>query len=161
MGVSMFRSNAKSGVGALADKKQAKLQSYKLTDKERFDLEERVETSEQDCASVQANAAVLEAQLKKKIKTEQSLASQVPMLASQLALLTSLFSEAANAYQSKCKKLQTENKKLQTNIDEFEGKLGMVATALDAMAAEQKRIVKTKCSVASTHGMLHAIYKWV
>ena len=127
---------------ALADKKEAELKSYKLTNKERFDLEERVEVSERDCASAQANAAVLEAQLKKKIETEQSLASQVSMLASQLASSASASSESAGAYQKKCEALSTENKKLQAHIEELEGKLGTVATALDAMAAEQERIVE-------------------
>lgn len=127
---------------ALADKKEAELKSYKLTNKERFDLEERVEVSERDCAAAQANAAVLEAQLKKKIETEQSLASQVSMLASQLASSASSSSEAAGAYQQKCERLEAENRKLQAHIDELEGKLGTVATALDAMANEQERIVE-------------------
>jgi len=127
---------------ALADKKDAELKSYKLTNRERFDLEERVEIAERDCASSQANAAVLEAQLKKKIETEESLASQVSMLASQLASSASSSSEATGAYQRKCEALETENKKLQSHIEELEGKLGTVATALDAMAAEQERIVE-------------------
>ncbi len=42
----MFQSNAKSSVDALVNKKQAKLQSYKLTDEEQFDLNKRVKTSE-------------------------------------------------------------------------------------------------------------------
>lgn len=143
---------------ALADKKEAELKSYKLTNKERFDLEERVETSERECAAAQANAAVLEAQLKKKIETEQSLASQVSMLASQLASSASSSSEAASAYQRKCESLSAENKKLQAHIEELEGKLGTVATALDAMAAEQERIVeaatkheKTMAACAKAH----------
>lgn len=143
---------------ALADKKEAELKNYKLTNKERFDLEERVETSERECAAAQANAAVLEAQLKKKIETEQSLASQVSMLASQLASSASSSSEAASAYQRKCESLTAENKKLQAHIEELEGKLGTVATALDAMAAEQERIVeaatkheKTMAACAKAH----------
>jgi len=143
---------------ALADKKEAELKSYKLTNKERFDLEERVETSERECAAAQANAAVLEAQLKKKIETEQSLASQVSMLASQLASSASASSESASAYQRKCESLTADNKKLQAHIEELEGKLGTVATALDAMAAEQERIVeaatkheKTMASCAKAH----------
>lgn len=127
---------------AIEDKKSAELRSYKLTNKERFDLEERVEVSERECAAAQANAAVLEAQLRKKIETEQSLASQVSMLASQLASSAGTSSEAATAYQRKCEALTTENKKLQSYVSELEGKLGTVATALDAMAAEQERIVE-------------------
>ncbi|KAL7537007.1 hypothetical protein ACHAXR_007548 [Thalassiosira sp. AJA248-18] len=135
---------------ALEDKKSAELKSYKLTNKERFDLEERVETSERDCAAAQANAAVLEAQLKKKIETEQSLASQVSMLASQLASSASSSSEATTAYQRKCELLSVENKKLQAHIEDLEGKLGTVATALDAMAAEQERIVEAATKHEST-----------
>jgi len=143
---------------ALADKKDAELKSYKLTNRERYDLEERVEVSERECAAAQANAAVLEAQLKKKIETEQSLASQVSMLASQLASSASSSSEAAGAYQTKCESLTVENKKLSAHIQELEGKLGTVATALDAMAAEQERIVeaatnheKTMAACAKSH----------
>ncbi|KAL9188056.1 hypothetical protein ACHAXT_006434 [Thalassiosira profunda] len=135
---------------ALADKKEAELKSYKLTNKERFDLEERVETSERECAAAQANAAVLEAQLKKKIETEQSLASQVSMLASQLASSASSSSEAASAHQKKCEHLAAENKRLQAHVEELEGKLGTVATALDAMAAEQERIVEAATKHEST-----------
>merc|ERR1719253_1745220 len=143
---------------ALADKKDAELKSYKLTNRERYDLEERVEVSERECAAAQANAAVLEAQLKKKIETEQSLASQVSMLASQLTSSASSSSEAAGAYQTKCESLTVENKKLSAHIQELEGKLGTVATALDAMAAEQERIVeaatnheKTMAACAKSH----------
>jgi hypothetical protein len=127
---------------ALADKKAAELKSYKLTNKERFDLEERVEVSERECAAAQANAAILEAQLRKKVETEQSLASQVSMLASQLASSATASSEAAGSFQRKCESLMTENKKLQSHVNELEKKLGTVAVALDAMAAEQERIVE-------------------
>lgn len=143
---------------ALADKKEAELNSYKLTNKERFDLEEKVELCEKECAAAQANAAILEAQLKKKIETEQSLASQVSMLASQLASSASSASEASSAYQSRCEKLTQENKKLAGHIVELEGKLETVAVALDAMATEQERIVeaatkheKTMMSCAKAH----------
>lgn len=126
----------------IEDKKSAELRTYKLTNKERYDLEERVEVSERECAAAQANAAVLEAQLRKKIETEQSLASQVSMLASQLASSASTSSESATAYQRQCEAITAENKKLQSQIERLEGKLGTVATALDAMAAEQERIVE-------------------
>jgi len=126
----------------IEDKKSAELRTYKLTNKERYDLEERVEVSERECAAAQANAAVLEAQLRKKIETEQSLASQVSMLASQLASSASTSSESVTAYQRQCEALTAENKKLQSQIERLEGKLGTVATALDAMAAEQERIVE-------------------
>lgn len=126
----------------IEDKKSAELRTYKLTNKERYDLEERVEVSERECAAAQANTAVLEAQLRKKIETEQSLASQVSMLASQLASSASTSSESATAYQRQCEAITAENKKLQSQIERLEGKLGTVATALDAMAAEQERIVE-------------------
>jgi hypothetical protein len=143
---------------ALTDKKAAELKSYKLTNKERFYLEERVETSERECAAAQANAAILEAQLRKKIETEQSLASQVSVLASQLASSACSSSESVVAYQRQAESLLTENKRLQTIVNELERKLGTVATALDAMAAEQERIVeaasnheKTMAACAQVH----------
>ena len=127
---------------ALADKKAAELRSYKLTNKERYELEERVEISEKECAEAKAHADALEEQLKTTIETEQSLASQVSLLASQLASSAGNSSEAATAFQRKCEILTAENKKLQSHIDDLEGKLSTVATALDAMAAEQERIVE-------------------
>lgn len=126
---------------ALADKKAAELKSYKLTNKERYELEERVEISERECAEAKAHAEFLEAQLKTTTETEQSLASQVSLLASQLATSASSSSEAASVFQRKCEVLAAENKNLQSHIEELEGKLTIVATALDAMATEQEHIV--------------------
>ncbi len=127
---------------ALADKKAAELKSYKLTNKERYELEERVEVSERECAEAKAHADALEEQLKTTIETEQSLASQVSLLASQLASSAGSSSEAATAFKRKCEILTAENKKLQSHIANLEGKLSTVATALDAMATEQERIVE-------------------
>merc|ERR1719464_1961121 len=80
------------------------------------------------------------------------------MLASQLASSASSASEASSAYQARCETLTNENKKLAGNIAELEGKLETVAVALDAMAAEQERIVeaatkheKTMMSCAKAH----------
>ena len=137
---------------SLADKKDAELKSYKLTNKERFDLEERVETSEKERAAAVANTAVLEAQLKKKIEIEQSLASQVSMLASQLASSASSSSEATTAYQRTNEALTAQNQALQAKVDELERKLGTVATALDAMAVEQERIVEAATKHEKTMG---------
>ena len=58
-----------------------------------------------ESTAFQTNAAFLEAQLKKKIETEQSLALQVSMLASQLASSASSSGEAASSYQRKCDSL--------------------------------------------------------
>jgi hypothetical protein len=135
---------------ALKDKKAAELMTYKLTNKERFDLEERVETSERECAAAQATATLLETQLRKKIEIEQSLASQVSMLASQLASSASTSSEASTAHQRACESLTAENKKLHSYISELETKLATVATALDAMAAEQEGIVLAAASHSKT-----------
>jgi hypothetical protein len=135
---------------ALKDKKAAELMTYKLTNKERFDLEERVETSERECAAAQANATLLETQLRKKIEIEQSLASQVSMLASQLASSASTSSEASVSHQRACESLTAENKKLHSYISELETKLATVATALDAMAAEQEGIVLAAANHSKT-----------
>ena len=59
---------------ALADKKESELRSYKLTHKERFDLEGKVKSSKQESTASHTNANILEAQLKKKTETDQSLA---------------------------------------------------------------------------------------
>mmetsp|Transcript_25363 Transcript_25363/g.53060 ORF Transcript_25363/g.53060 Transcript_25363/m.53060 type:complete len:955 (-) Transcript_25363:200-3064(-) len=127
---------------ALDEKHEIQQKVYKLTNKERHDLEDRVAKAEREAAAHQANAAVLEAQLKKKIETEHALASQVSMLAAQLATSASNTSEATASYAKKCDALTEENKSLKTHIAGLEKKLSTVATALDAMAAEQERIVE-------------------
>ena len=54
------------------------------------------------------------------------------------------------AYQKRCETLAAENKKLQAHVEELEGKLGTVATALDAMAAEQEHVVDAATKHEST-----------
>ena len=127
---------------ALADKKKAELKSYKLTNKERFDLEERYETSERDYAAAQANAGALEAQLKTEIETAQSLASQVSMLASQLASSASSSSEATHLrIPEVMRDPRSREQEAPSPRRGAREQARDVATALDAMAAEQERIV--------------------
>jgi hypothetical protein len=126
---------------ALDDKRETAKKVYALTNKERISYEDRMEKCERDAAAHQANAAVLEAQLKQKIETEHALASQVSMLAAQLASSASNTSEATTTYQRKCEALTAENKLLKDHVAKLEKKLDTVATALDAMATEQERIV--------------------
>ncbi|KAK1737567.1 hypothetical protein QTG54_011853 [Skeletonema marinoi] len=119
-----------------------KVKEYKVTNKDRFEFEEKIEKAEKDAASAQANVTALEATLQKKIESEKSLASQVSMLASQLASSANSTTEATSHYQVKCEELEGQNSKLRSQIAVLNGKLTTVASALDAMSAEQERIIE-------------------
>ena len=105
-----------------------------------------------ESTAFQTNAAVIEAQLKKKIETERFFASQVSMLASQLTSSASLLSEAGSSYERKCESLQNKNTRLGSHIEELEGKLGTITVALDSMADDQKDIVEVVTKHKNTRG---------
>ncbi|KAL7519381.1 hypothetical protein ACHAWX_004143 [Stephanocyclus meneghinianus] len=126
---------------ALEDKREAAKKVYAMTNKERLSYEERMEKCEREANAHRSNAQMLEEQLKKKIETEHALASQVSMLAAQLAASASNTTEATASYQRKCEALEEENQILKDHVAKLEKKLSTVASALDAMATEQERIV--------------------
>jgi hypothetical protein len=140
--VSKSEIEAAEAAAALEASKAEKVKEYKVTNKDRFEMEEKIEKAEKEAASAKANANALEATLKKKIESEKSLASQVSMLASQLAASASSTTEATSHYQVKCDELEAQNEKLKAQLAVLNGKLTTVASALDAMSAEQERIIE-------------------
>eukprot|EP00956_Cyclotella_meneghiniana_P010807 scaffold15119_cov63-Cyclotella_meneghiniana.AAC.6 len=143
---------------ALESKLGEERKVYALTNKERIQYDERIEKCERDVASFRSEAQMLEEQLKKKIEIEHSLASQVSMLAAQLASSATDSTEATESYQRKCEGLEKENADLKSQIAKLENKLSTVASALDAMATEQERIVnaatrheQTMANAAASH----------
>jgi len=134
--------DAAETTAALEATKIEKVKEYKVTNKDRFEFEEKIEKAEKGAASAQANVTALEATLQKKIESEKSLASQVSMLASQLASSANSTTEATSHYQVKCEELEGQNSKLRSQIAVLNGKLTTVASALDAMSAEQERIIE-------------------
>ncbi len=134
--------DAAEATAALEEIKIEKVKEYKVTNKDRFEFEEKIEKAEKDAASAKANATALEATLEKKIESEKSLANQVSQLAAQLASSANTTTEATSHYQEKCEELEAQNNKLKAQIAILNGKLRTVASALDAMSTEQERIVE-------------------
>lgn len=111
------------------------------SEEDRRKTVETLKSLELECANSRANAAVLEAQLKKKIETEHTLASQVSDLASKLAESAAATSTATAQYAKKVESLERDKAELKAAVETLTAKLTGVASALDAMAAEQERIV--------------------
>ena len=102
---------------------------------------EAYEKLEFDCAVSQANAAVLEAQLKKKIEIEHSLASQVSLLAARLAESASESASFRSTQTRNIRKLEVERDSLYGAVEDLTKRLQNVAKALDTMSEEQEVIV--------------------
>ena len=117
-------------------------------DKDR--LERSLKRSEMERATFKANATVLEAQLKKKIETEHSLATQVADLAGKLAESAQHANVNSDASSKKVEKLEEDRARLRLSVENLTEQLQNVALALDAMAAEQERIVATACKHEQT-----------
>jgi hypothetical protein len=117
--------------------------------KEKFNkkTEEAIEKMELQTAIATANAAVLEAQLKKKIETEHTLASQVSLLAARLAESAHESSNVGTISAKRIDALEAERTLLRATIEDLSKRLQSVAKALDNMSIEQEKIVKA----AATH----------
>jgi len=115
--------------------KQEEILNVKISKKDR------VKQLETENAEAVARVAVIEAQLKKKIHTEQHLASQVRDLANQLADRAEATGNATKTYTDRIDKLEDEKKGLQNSLTELNIKLKSVLDLLDKMSAEQLAIV--------------------
>ncbi len=116
-----------------------KLTSIRENRKTRNDAQ--LKKLEADRAAAVANAAILEAQLKKKVEQEHSLASQVSDLAAQLALSAAANSKANNTYATRAETLEMEKLALEGQVQQLTKKLQQVVKALNCMSQEQERIV--------------------
>ena len=103
---------------------------------------EEIQRLEMEWATARASAAVLEAQLKKKIETEHSLACQVSSLASKLAEAAYESSTANAAYTAKIENLMNERAALRHTVSELTKKLTFVANELVKVAREQDEIIQ-------------------
>jgi len=107
----------------------------------KLKAEKQVKILEIERATAVANSAVLETQLKKKMETEHTLASQVSELASKLAESASSNSEATNGYIKRVDSLQLEKMASEKQVTLLTQKLQHVIRALNCMSQEQERIV--------------------
>jgi hypothetical protein len=121
------------------EKLTKKLETSKAERKSK--AEKQVKILEIQRATALANSAVLEAQLKKKMETEHTLASQVSDLASKLADASSSNSQSTAGYVKKVDTLEMEKVALQKQVSLMTQKLQHVIKALNCMSQEQERIV--------------------
>lgn len=119
------------------------------------ELRDSLATLQKEWASAKASEAILEAQLKKRIKSEKALAAEVSFLASRLAESAHDSGESVGNYSYRVRTLEQERDDLRTTVKALTDKLGDVAAALDEMMNEQQRIV----DAASLHdeSMMEAI----
>lgn len=134
---------------ALKESQTKLTESVKLFEKreEEFaqvesDLQQQVKTTQIDWANAQANCAILDAQLKKKMETEHSLASQVSALAGKLAENASDSRDNNGKFTSKIKELEAERLILRSTVQDLTKRLKLVARVLEDMTVEQAKIVE-------------------
>lgn len=125
--------------------------------------EDSIQKLEIEWASAKANGAILESQLKRKIETEHSLASQVSALAQQLAESASEASKVNGNYVGRIHTLETERNALRSTVVSLTKKLSHVVTVLESMTDEQDKLVQNATlheevmvKAASTHAKIVA-----
>mmetsp|Transcript_22665 Transcript_22665/g.34247 ORF Transcript_22665/g.34247 Transcript_22665/m.34247 type:complete len:630 (-) Transcript_22665:90-1979(-) len=104
---------------------------------------EEIQRLEAEWAQAKANGAVLEAQLKKKVETEHSLASQVSTLAAKLAESAAEASTKNNQYSERMDSLLSERKDLRNTIVELTKKLRVVSNEVEKVLRGQNEIIKS------------------
>lgn len=113
---------------------------------EREKLEEKVKLLEIENATVLANSAVLETQLKRKIQNEHSLATQVSDLASKLSESALMCSELTNSHQKRIEVFQREKMELKTSYAILTRKLQDAFKTMNEMTKENNRMVELSAS---------------
>jgi hypothetical protein len=110
-------------------------------------LTQQCKSTELDWASAQANCAILDAQLKRKMETEHALATQVSALASKLAESGFESRDASKNFNTRVRILEDERKMLRESVQDLAKRLSMVARVLEDMTKQQQSIVEE----AKTH----------
>ncbi|KAL3925962.1 MAG: hypothetical protein SGILL_000063 [Bacillariaceae sp.] len=116
----------------------SKGQKWEHTEKE---LKEKLSALEVEAANEKANAAILEAQLKKRMQNEQDLASQVGGLANRLAEAALEQSDSTKKYDAQIAELQIERTSLIETVDDLTLRLKDAAKAMESMRAQQMKII--------------------
>jgi hypothetical protein len=101
----------------------------------------QIKSLERDWANAQANCAILEAQLKKKMNTEHALATQVSALASKLAESTAEARDNTNVSSKRIRTVEAERKLLRESVQDLTKRLSLVAKVLDQMTNQQRHII--------------------
>ena len=111
-------------------------------DTEHKELQSSLISLQKEWASAKASEAILEAQLKKRIKSEKGLAGEVSFLASRLAESAHESGESVGNYSHRVRTLEKERDELRYTVKALSIKLGNVAIALNDMMTEQENIVE-------------------
>jgi hypothetical protein len=111
---------------------------YTNTEKE---LREKLNKTEIEWANSKANAAILEAQLKKRMENEHTLASQVSNLANRLAEAASESSGEMKKYDILVAELREERRSLRETVEDLTERLKDAAHAMEKMHGQQLKIV--------------------
>lgn len=106
------------------------------------ELEEHAKHLEKEWATAKASEAILEAQLKKRIKSEQSLANEVSFLASRLAESAADSSYSVGTYGARVRTVEKERDELRWTVRALSLKLESVHNHLDEMMIGQETILK-------------------
>ena len=105
-------------------------------------LTQQCKSTELDWANAQANCAILDAQLKRKMETEHALATQVSALASKLAESAAESRDISKNSSSRIHILEDERKVLRESVQDLAKRLSTVARALEIMTKQQQSIVQ-------------------
>jgi hypothetical protein len=110
--------------------------------KTEAELSQQVKSIQIDWANAQANCAILDAQLKKKMETEHALATQVSSLAGRLAESSTDSRVSSNNFNRRVKELEGERLMLRESVQYLTKRLSLVAQVLQNMTTEQNKIVE-------------------
>ncbi|KAG7366371.1 ankyrin repeat domain protein [Nitzschia inconspicua] len=111
---------------------------YTHTEKE---LREKLNKTEVEWANSKANAAILEAQLKKRMENEHLLASQVSNLASRLAEAAAESNVEIQKYDETISELEEERQSLRVTVEDLTQRLKDAARAMEKMSEQQLKII--------------------
>lgn len=111
---------------------------YTNTEKE---LREQLSKTEVEWANSKANAAILEAQLKKRMENEHLLASQVSNLANRLAEASAESNGEIKKYDILVSELKEERESLRETVEDLTGRLRDAAKAMEKMHEQQVNII--------------------
>ena len=131
-------SSTRDELSQSANALQKREEDWDIAEKE---LGEKHRQTEVEWANAQANCAILEAQLKKRMENEHLLASQVSNLASRLAESSRESNDKTMKYTEEKTRLEEEQSSLKKTIQELTVRLDNVTLALESTRKQQMMIV--------------------
>eukprot|EP00539_Tryblionella_compressa_P002223 CAMPEP_0178744468 /NCGR_PEP_ID=MMETSP0744-20121128/6788_1 /TAXON_ID=913974 /ORGANISM="Nitzschia punctata, Strain CCMP561" /LENGTH=753 /DNA_ID=CAMNT_0020397607 /DNA_START=81 /DNA_END=2342 /DNA_ORIENTATION=+ len=105
------------------------------------ELRKKLNQTEVEWANSQANGAILEAQLKKRMGNEHLLASQVSSLASRLAEIANDAKENTKKYEALIKELEEERSGLRKTVADLTARLKKAAEVMESTNEQQIKII--------------------